>query len=90
MQKEYNIALNNYDDTACMIFDIVSQSVYSGGSGPACAPLVTYGYIFDLMKKNKLNRVLLVATGALHSVSMVNEKQSIPGIAHAISLEVIN
>ena len=42
------------------------------------------------MKKGEINRVLLVATGALMSTSMVNEKNTIPSIAHAISLEVIS
>lgn len=90
MQVEYGIELKNYNDTACMIYDTERQSVYAGGSGPACAPLVTYAYIFDLMKKGKLKRVLLVATGALMSTTMVNEKMAIPAIAHAISLEVIS
>ena len=89
MKTEYNIDLNNYDDSASMIFDIDKQSVYAGGSGPACLPLVTYSYIIDLMKKGKLKKVLLVATGALMSPTMVNEKQTIPSIAHAISLEVV-
>ena len=89
MNKEYGINLTNYDDSATMIFDIKCQDVYAGGSGPVCLPLVTYGYIFNQMKKKKLKRVLLVATGSLHSVQSVNEKMSIPAIAHAISLEVI-
>lgn len=89
MTTEYGIELKNYDDTACMIYDLEHQDVYSGGSGPACAPLVTYGYIFNLMKKKKLRRVLLVATGSLHSQSSVNQKLNIPSIAHAISLEAI-
>ena len=89
METEYNIKLNNYDDTACMIFDIEKQPVYAGASGPACAPLVTYGYIFSKMKKGEITRVLLVATGALMSPVMVNEKMTIPSVAHAISLEVI-
>lgn len=89
MKTEYGINLNNYNDTATMIYDVNNQPVYAGGSGPACAPLVTYGYVFDKMKKKEIKRVLLVATGALHSTSMVNEKHSIPSIAHAISLEVI-
>ena len=72
-----------------MIFDLDREPVYAGGSGPACAPLVTYGYIFNLMKKKQLSRVLLVATGALHSQTTVNQKLTIPSIAHAISLEVI-
>ena len=41
------------------------------------------------MKKKDIRRVLLVATGALMSTTMVNEKMSIPSIAHAISLEVV-
>lgn len=89
METEYNIKLKNYDDTACMIFDLDNQPVYAGASGPACAPLVTYGYIFNKMKKKEVTRVLLVATGALMSPTMVNEKMTIPSIAHAISLEVI-
>ena len=89
MQTEYGITLKNYDDTATMIYDLNEQPVYAGGSGPACAPLVTYGYIFKRMQKKQLNRVLLVATGALLSPTMVNQKLSIPSIAHAISLEVI-
>lgn len=89
MNVEYGIELKHYDDTATMIFDVEHQPVYSGGSGPACAPLVTYSYIFDQMKKHKLRRVLLVATGALMSTTMVNEKLTIPAIAHAVSLEVV-
>lgn len=89
IKKEYNINLKNYDDSACMIFDINKQPVYSGGSGPACLPLVTYTHIFDKMKKGKLNKVLLVATGALMNSSIYNQHLSIPSIAHAISLEVV-
>ena len=88
IKLEYGISLKNYNDTATMIYDIKKQSVYSGGSGPACAPLVTYTYIFDEMRKGNLNKVLLVATGSLHSTTSVNQNQTIPAIAHAISLEV--
>jgi stage V sporulation protein AD len=89
INTEYGIKLKNYDDTACIIYDINKQSVYSGASGPACAPLVTYSYILQKMKNGELDRVLLVATGALMSPTMVNQKLSIPSIAHAISLEVV-
>jgi len=89
MKVEYNIDLNNYDDAASMIFDIEKEPVYSGGSGPVCLPLVAYSYILDEMKKGNLRRVLLVATGALMSPTTVNQKLSIPSIAHAISLEVV-
>ena len=89
MQTEYSIELKNYDDCGSMIYEVENQSVYAGASGPACAPLVTYGYIFDQMKKKDIRRVLLVATGALMNTTMVNNKNTIPAIAHAISLEVV-
>lgn len=85
---EYNLNLNNYDDCGSILYDIDHQPVYAGASGPACAPLVTYGYIFPKMHKKEIRRVLLIATGALMSTTMVNEKNTIPAIAHAISLEV--
>ncbi len=88
MKTEYNIKLKNYNDTACMIYDLEKQPVYAGGSGPACLPLVFNSYIYEKMLKGELGRVLLVATGALLSPSMVNQKLSIPSISHAISLEV--
>ena len=88
MKQEYKMNLTNLDDSACMIYDIKKQSVYSGGSGPACLPLVSYSYILEKMKKKEYKKVLLVATGALMNTSMVNLKKTIPSIAHAISLEV--
>lgn len=89
MKTEYNIELNNYDDAASMIFNINREPVYAGGSGPACLPLIAYSYIFDMMKEKKYKKVLLIATGALMSPTMVNQKLTIPSIAHAISLEAI-
>ncbi|MBR3897906.1 MAG: stage V sporulation protein AD [Bacilli bacterium] len=89
LKLKYDIILKNYNDTGTMLYDLKKQPVYAGASGPVCAPLVTYGYIFDEMKKCKLNKVLLVATGALMNPTMTNQKLTIPAIAHAVSLEVI-
>lgn len=88
MKIEYNIDLKKYDDTACMIYDLEKQNVYAGGSGPACLPLVFNSFIYPKMISGEIHRVLLVATGALFSTTMVNQKLSIPSISHAISLEV--
>ena len=90
IKKEYNINLKNHEDSACLIYDLDKQPVYSGGSGIACLPLVAYSYILDKMKKGKLKKVLLVATGALMNTTMCNQKLSIPSISHAISLEAEN
>lgn len=90
MKEEYKIEMNNHNDSACMIYDLENQPVSAGGSGPACLPLVTYSYILNEMKEKKLSKVLIVATGALLNPSMLNEKETIPSIAHAVSLEVIS
>lgn len=89
MFSEYNIDLKNYNDTGVMLYDLENQPVYAGASGPACAPLVTYGYVFDQMKKGKYKRILLAATGALMCPTMANHKLTIPSISHVVSLEVI-
>lgn len=89
MFNEYGIKLKNYDDSATMLYDRKEQPVYAGASGPACLPLVTYGYVLNKMKKKEYKRVLIIATGALMNSTMVNQKLSIPSIAHALSLEVV-
>lgn len=87
LKEKYNIKLKNYNDTGTILYDVEKQPVYAGASGPACAPLVTYSYIFNQMKKGKYKKVLLVATGALMSPTMANQKLTIPAISHAVSLE---
>ena len=87
--SEYAVDTKNIDDSACMIYDLDKQPVYAGGSGPACLALTTYGFIINQMKKGKIKKVLIVATGALLSQATVNEHMTIPSIAHAISLEAV-
>ena len=41
------------------------------------------------MKEQNLNKVLLIATGALMNSTTTSQGESIPGIAHAISIENI-
>lgn len=91
MKEKYNINLSsNYNDCGVMLYDLEKQSeVLAGGSGPVCSALVNYGYIYDQLKKKKLKKVLLVATGALFSPLLIYQKQNINSIAHAISLEVV-
>ena len=40
-----------------------------------------------LMNKGEINRMLIVATGSLHSPLTVQQKGTIPCIAHAVSIE---
>lgn len=91
MKETYNIDLKNkLEDSASIIYDRKKQvKVNAGGSGPACIALVTYTDILNKMINDKMKKVLLVATGALMSPTMNNQKLSIPSISHAICLEVV-
>jgi len=84
--KGYNIK-NNYNDCGVMIFDKATQDTHSGGSGCACCATVFSGYLFNQLKQKKLNKILLVATGALTNSTSSQQGESIPGIAHAIAIE---
>lgn len=92
MKDEYDIDLgDNYLDAGSIIYDRKKQKkVRAGGSGPVCLPLVLFTDIYDKMIDKKLNRVLVVATGALMSPTMNNQKLSIPAIAHAIELRRVS
>lgn len=90
MKKEYNLDISsNYNDCGTMVYDVEKQPVLAGGSGPACSALVNYSYILSQLKSKKLKRVLIVPTGALFSPTMYFQKESLPAIAHAVSLEVV-
>lgn len=65
-----------------------SQPVMAGGSGCGCAATVTYGHFLNRMQKGGLKRILVVATGALLSPMSYQQKESIPCVAHAVSIEM--
>lgn len=64
------------------------QPVMAGGSGCGCSATVTYGHLLKRMKKGELKRILIVATGALLSPLSYQQKESIPCIAYAVSIEM--
>ena len=90
MMTKYNIDLGeDYDDCGTMIYDVENQPVFAGASGPVCSALTVFGYIYKEMLKGKYKRILMVPTGAVFSPTFTFQKESIPGIANAISLEVV-
>ena len=83
----YNIR-SVYNDCGVLIFDKENQDTHSGGSGCGCCASVFSGYFFKQLKENKIKRLLLIATGALMNSTSSQQGESIPGIAHAISIEM--
>ncbi len=83
----YNIK-PNYNDCGVLIFDKGSQDTHSGGSGCACSATVFSGYLFKQLKEQKIKKLLLIATGALMNSTTSQQGESIPSIAHAISIEL--
>lgn len=90
MMTSYNISLeDNYNDCGTMLYDLDNQPVLAGGSGPVCSALVNFGYIYKEMLNKKIKKVLIVPTGAIFSPTFTFQKETIPSIANAISLEVV-
>ena len=85
--KGYNIK-SNYNDCGVLIFDKDAQDTHSGGSGCGCIATVFSGYIYKMLQEKKHRRILLMATGALMNSTSTQQGESIPGIAHAVSIEI--
>lgn len=85
--KDEGIHLHeNHNDCGLLIYR-PDQKVFAGGSGCGCSAVVTYSHIFNEIKAGNLKRVLVVATGALLSPTMMQQKESIPTIAHGVVFE---
>lgn len=77
MTHGYNVK-SNYNDCGVLIFDKSAQDTHSGGSGCACCGTVFSGYLFNELKQKKLNKILLIATGALMNSTSSQQGESIP------------
>lgn len=78
---------SHYDDCGTMLFS-KEQDVHGGGSGCGCSAAVLTGSLLPKMESGEYKRILLMSTGALLSTVSPFQGESIPGIAHAVSLEV--
>lgn len=83
---DVNAVSDVYDDCGSMIYE-PEQDIHSGGSGCGCSASIFAGYVYKKMKKGDIRKALIISTGALLSTISPFQGESIPGIAHAISLE---
>lgn len=73
-------------DCGAEMFD-KTQDAHMGGSGCGCCGSVFNGMIVPALRQGSMQRVLVVATGALMSTVSTMQGESIPGIAHAVRIE---
>ena len=85
--KGYDIE-SNYNDCGVLMFDKDKQDTHSGGSGCACFGSIFSGYFYKQLKEHKVSKILCIATGALMNATSSQQGESIPGIAHALSIEI--
>lgn len=82
LKKEYNIKINNHLDAGASLY---KNFEYSGASGPAVLPLTL---VTKILSSKKYKKILYLSTGSLHSKLLVDQKNTIPTVTHAVYLEV--
>lgn len=85
MLKQRGIALDNHADCGSMIFGNDDRNG-AGGSGCGCSASVLCGYFLPKLAAGEYRRLLFCATGALMSTATFQQGESIPGIAHLVSI----
>lgn len=76
----------NHVDCGEIIYNVVEDE-FQGGSGAGCSAVVFNSYLFEKIRTKQINKLLLVATGALLSTVSSAQGESIPCIAHAVAIE---
>ena len=72
-------------DCGSMIFS-PEQKYHCGGSGCGCSAVILAGHVLQQLERGAVKRVLFLSTGALMSPLSACQGESIPGVAHAVSL----
>lgn len=76
----------HHNDCGLMLYDRNSQDVHAGGSGCGCSAAMMCGHFLPKVKSGEFKRILYVATGALMSPTLIQQGNSIAGIAHAVEI----
>ena len=85
-EKEGYVISHNHKDCGMMIYANEDADVHAGGSGCGCCGSVLCGHILKSVANREMNNILVIATGALLSPTSVQQKESIPSIAHLANI----
>jgi stage V sporulation protein AD len=77
---------SNLQDGGALIYGN-DPKVGAGASGAACSAVMTLGFVATQLYQGKLQKVLLIGTGALLNQLTVQQGDSIPTVAHAVAIE---
>ncbi len=72
-------------DCGEIIYNVIEDE-FQGGSGAGCSAVVLNSYLWSKMMGGSFRKILFVATGALLSPVSSGQGESIPCIAHAVTL----
>lgn len=75
-------------DCGKMMYHDEQQGTNSGGSGCGCSASIFSSYFYKELMAKRLRKILLVPTGALMSTGSTQQGNTIPGIAHAVCIEM--
>ncbi len=75
------------DDCGAMLYSD-DQKTGAKGSGAAASAIVLASYIYQKLIEGHLKRIMIVGTGALLSQISSLQGESIPGVAHGITIEM--
>lgn len=87
LKSEGYLLGSNYFDCGAEIFG-EDKKKFQGGSGAGCGTTVFNSYVYSKLRRGDFKRVLFMPTGALMSKVSSLQGESIPAIAHAVTLEV--
>ena len=86
LQRDHIDISDRHQDCGLILFDQQRQDVHAGGSGCGCSASVLCCHILPEMLAGRYKDVILAATGALLSPTMVQQGDTIPGISHLVHL----
>lgn len=90
LAKSQGVSLGEVHSDCGVLMYRDEQDAHSGGSGCGCSASIFAGHIYRLLGQGDLKKVLLISTGALLTTISSQQGESIPGIAHAISIEALS
>ena len=85
LKEGYDIRCN-HKDCGVMIYAKGDMDVHSGGSGCGCCASVLCGHILRNVANREQSNILVMATGALLSPTSIQQKETIPSIAHLVNI----